>query len=150
MSYTVKYMSKDQSRVSARMHMSRVGSGHQSQQRAIRRRHARQPCSLKWRVASPATPPLACSLPVINRRGERKLRDGRLRGAGSAGLLLVPDLLQRLLDMARKDVFGGALVLQRDLRHHLALGGDAVDGDAQRLQRVLDRIHDRGRLVAAM
>src|SRR5437667_689439 len=134
------------------------------------------PDSRHRRVGVITLPPRSCSFPVINRKPTkmvpeflgcaRKWRRGtwtkdrqplhpkwvqRKRSAfRSARLLLMPQPLQRLLDMAREHEFGRALVLQRDLGNHLALGRHPVDGDAQRLQRVLHRIHDGACLVAAM
>src|SRR5581483_2606868 len=72
---------------------------------------------------------------------------------GSARLALGPLVLQsrhRLLDMAREHVFGRPLPLERDLFRHGAVGADARERHAERLQGPLHCIHDGGRLVAAV
>src|SRR5437588_7024512 len=108
----------------ARMQMSWSGSDHQPRRSAAYRRRVQPGNSLEKRIGIHATPPLTCIFPVFNRRRERKLRVTRPRRLRSAGLLPVLELGERLLDMAREDVLGGALVLERDLGNHLAVGGD--------------------------
>src|SRR5258706_2795294 len=113
------------------MRVSWIGSGHRPWRSVARRRRAPRETSLKRRIGAPATPPSTCIFPVFNRWSERKLPESEIRCSGSAHLLAVLELGERVLDVAREDVFGRALVLQRDLGDHLTLVGDAVDRDAQ-------------------
>src|SRR5258707_9488210 len=97
--------------------------------------------SRERRVEAQKIPLSSCSFSVFNRRRTANFaKPGRCtlrlrRGAGvisgrplhpksvqrerrvggSAGLLLMFDPLQRLLDVAREDVFGGSLIFERDL-----------------------------------
>src|SRR6185312_11699953 len=66
------------------------------------------------------------------------------------GLALGMDAGHGLLDMAREDVFGRALPVERDLLGPVAFGGNAAHGDAERLQRVVHRVDHGCRLIAAM
>src|SRR6185312_2881684 len=52
--------------------------------------------------------------------------------------------------MAREDVFGGALLVERDFLGESAIAAHALERYAQGLHGMLHRVHDGGRLVAAM
>src|SRR5262249_39708716 len=54
------------------------------------------------------------------------------------------------LHVAREDVFGRTLFIERNFRRHRALGAHAAHGDGERLPRTSYRVLHRRRLVAAV
>src|SRR6185312_16210701 len=70
--------------------------------------------------------------------------------AGNEARGAAMNALQRILHMAREDVFGGPLAVERDLRRHRTFGARAAQAGHDRLQRMMHGIDDGGRLVAAM
>src|SRR6516165_5900236 len=52
--------------------------------------------------------------------------------------------------MAREYVCRRALPVERDFGGHLALGTNTAERHARRLQRIADRVHHRGRFIAAV